>query len=173
MSYNQAFDLVVGSEGSQLDLATNDTGNWTGGAVGSGTLKGSKFGVSAASYPNVDIANLKLEDARAIYKKDYWDKVRGDDLAPQLAYVVFDAAVNNGVGRAVQWLQSAVGASPDGVIGPMTLALANKIDALQAINKFMAKRIYFMGCLSLWKDEPGWSVRLAAIPFNSLQMTKV
>ena len=172
MSYDQAFDFVVGSEGGELDLNPSDTGNWTGGSVGVGRLEGSKWGVSSAAYPHVNIAALTRDDAKAIYKRDYWDRISGDALPPRLAYVSFDAAVNNGVDRASKWLQGAVGASPvDGVVGPGTIAAARKSPEIPSIIAFNAARTYFMGCLNAWKTEPGWATRLATIPFNALSIT--
>jgi lysozyme family protein len=60
----------------------------------------------------------------AIYRKGYWDKVKGDELAaisPGLAACVFDFAVNSGPGRAAKALQSLCGAVTDGAIGANTL----------------------------------------------------
>jgi lysozyme family protein len=120
MAFEQIFAIVVGEEGG---LTTNpaDPGNWSGGAVGSGVCRGSKFGISAAAYPSVDIAALTVEEARAIYQRDYWQRVGADQVPAPLALLLFDAAVNNGVGRAVRWLQTAVGVTADGTFGPETL----------------------------------------------------
>jgi Glycosyl hydrolase 108 len=59
-----------------------------------------KFGISQKSYPNLNIESLTPEKAAEIYKRDYWDKIGGDKLAPATAAVAFDAAVNHGVGKA-------------------------------------------------------------------------
>lgn len=151
-TFNRAFEIVIGHEGGYTN-DPRDTGNWTGGAVNSGELKGTKYGISAASYPLFDIANLTLDDARAIYKRDYWDKVGADDLAPPLAMLVFDAAVNSGVGRACQWLRVS-GADTD-----------------DACVEFMAQRINFMGGLKAWPTYGlGWSRRLARIPYEAMAM---
>jgi Glycosyl hydrolase 108 len=100
--FDQAFELVIGSEGGYSD-DRNDPGNWTGGEVGVGELKGTKYGVSAASYPDLNIKGLTVDDAKTIYERDYWNKAGCPDMPPRLAYTCFDAAVNNGVGRAVRW----------------------------------------------------------------------
>jgi lysozyme family protein len=55
----RAFELLVGHEGGFTD-DPRDTGSWTGGNAGAGQLKGRKYGISAASYPNLDIKNLQL-----------------------------------------------------------------------------------------------------------------
>jgi lysozyme family protein len=57
---------------------------------------------------------VSAREARAIYEKDFWEAVGCPDLPARLAFAVFDAAVNNGVGRAVHWLQRAVGAEQTG-----------------------------------------------------------
>lgn len=67
-----------------------------------------KYGISKRSYPDLDIPSLSVDDAKRIYKKDYWDKIA--DLAPAgLREAAFDAAVNQGVGFARQALQDAGG----------------------------------------------------------------
>jgi lysozyme family protein len=173
--FEHAFAIVVGHEGG-YDATCADPGNWTGGAVGQGELRGTKYGVSAAAYPNVDIANLTETQAQAIYKPDYWDRVQGDALPPPLALLVFDAAVNTGVGRAARWLQGAVGATADGQIGAGTLAALNEAVAKQGgaalCAEFMAQRLNFMANLPTWRTFGlGWARRLCALPYESLTMT--
>ncbi|WP_236513543.1 glycosyl hydrolase 108 family protein, partial [Escherichia coli] len=60
MNFDQAFKVTIGHEGS-FTLNKNDAGNWTGGKVGVGQLKGTKYGIAANSYPNLDIKNLTLD----------------------------------------------------------------------------------------------------------------
>ena len=175
--FEQAFAFVVGHEGG-YDATTADPGNWTGGAVGRGELRGTKFGISAAAYPTRDIANLTEADARAIYQRDYWDRVRGDDLPPQLALLVFDAAVNNGVGQAARWLQEAVGTTADGAIGPDTLAALKRTIAEGSVStvcaEVLAQRTIFMSALPTWRAFGlGWARRLCALPYESLAMAAV
>ncbi len=166
--FEQAFAVVVGHEGG-YSAERADPGNWTGGAVGQGELRGTKFGISAGAYPSVEIASLTLADAEAIYRRDYWAAVHGDDLPPPLALLVFDAAVNNGVGHAARWLQAAAGVGVDGDIGPDTLAAvaAGAVAALCA--EFQAQRLTFMADLPTWRSFGlGWARRLCALPFESL-----
>lgn len=174
-AFEHAFEFVVGHEGG-FDATQADPGNWTGGVVGSGELKGTKFGISAAAYPALDIANLSVADAQAIYKRDYWDRTSADTLPPPLALLVFDAAVNNGVGRAARWLQGAVGVAADGQIGPATLAALNaavaKSGGAALCSEFMAQRLAFMAALPTWRVFGlGWARRLCALPYESLAMT--
>jgi lysozyme family protein len=173
-AFDQAFAAVVGEEGGFTANAA-DPGNWTGGAVGKGVCRGTKFGISAAAYPTLDIAALTVDQARAVYKRDYWDKVAGDALPPALALLVFDAAVNNGVARGARWLQAAVGVEQDGDIGPQTLAAIAKTNASSStalLAEVLAQRMNFMAGLPTWRTFGlGWSRRLCALPFKALQMT--
>ena len=68
-----------------------------------------------------DMKDLTVEDVEPIYKKNYWDRVKGDELPWGLDLCVFDFGVNAGTGRAAKYLQALVGATQDGAIGPGTL----------------------------------------------------
>lgn len=83
-----------------------------------------KYGISKRSYPDVDIAALTMAEAADIYERDYWDAVKAGQLPPALRLPVFDMAVNMGTNRAIRIMQEAVGATPDGIIGPKTLQAA-------------------------------------------------
>lgn len=91
-----------------------------------------KFGIDQRSHPDVDIRNLTDEQAKEIYRKDYWARVKGGELPEKIAIVVMDIAVNNGSGRAIKWLQSVVGAVVDGVIGPKTIEAAQNAGIAEA-----------------------------------------
>ncbi len=84
------------------------------------------FGIAKRSHPDVDIANLTKEGAKEIYKRDYWDGNKVEELPEELRHIYFDMCVNQGKGRAVKILQQAVNAKGgdlkvDGGLGPMTL----------------------------------------------------
>ena len=155
-AFEQAFAHIIGNEGGFTSNPA-DPGNWTGGKPGEGECRGTKYGISAHAYPDQDIPGLSLDDARAIYRRDYWDKIGADTLAGPLALLAFDAAVNNGVGRARQWL-----------------ALARKqADGAEICAEFQAQRLAFMASLPTWKIFGlGWSRRLCRLPYQSLTMTE-
>jgi lysozyme family protein len=112
----------------------------------------------------------RIADAQAIYERDYWAKAGCPDLPSRLAFAVFDAAVNNGVGRGVRWLQAAVGAEQDGAYGSGTKAavaraVANDPLDMKVAQEVHARRIHFMAQLDAWKTfRLGRGRRLAAIP---------
>jgi lysozyme family protein len=83
-----------------------------------------KYGISKRSYPNEDIKNLTLARAKMLYKRDFWDKVGGDLINDQqIADMLVDAAVNEGVTPALNRAKS--------IMGEHTLAgTANKLNTL-------------------------------------------
>ena len=102
--------------------------------------------------------------------------MKGDDLPPPLALLVFDAAVNNGVPRAVGWLQVAVGATVDGDLGTVTLAAAaaaqRERGSTAVCAEFQAQRLVFMAGLASWRMFGlGWARRLSLLPYQSLAMS--
>lgn len=170
-NFDPCFAFTVGVEGG-YGADSQDLGNWTGGRIGVGELKGTKYGVSAAAYPNLDIKNLSLADARAIYRRDYWNKVQGDQLPLGVDLVVFDGAVNSGPGESDKWLQEAVGATPDGAIGPMTLAAVAQHPADEIIRKACANRLAALETYRGWdRYGKGWTNRVEALQAHALAMT--
>ena len=100
-------------------------------------------------------------DVAPLYKSKYWDKVKCDDLPSGVDYVVFDAAINSGPGRAAKWLQACVGVEPDGGIGPKTLAAVRAMDAKQLINDYGKRRLSFLYDLPTWDTfGKGWARRV-------------
>ncbi len=99
------------------------------------------FGISKRAYPKVNIRALTREEAVAIYRRDYWDANRCDDLPPKIAVALFDAAVNQGSGAARLLLQKAVDVTADGIIGPQTLAAVEAADEDELIVQFLGWRL--------------------------------
>ena len=141
----------------------NDPGNWTGGKVGSGTLKGTKYGIAANTYPTLDIKNLTWEQAKSIYKRDFWDAVHADTLPGAVAYSALDGAINSGGTRSTMWLQKAAGVADDGRWGPVTMAAVKKADPNDLLLRYNAYRLDFMSRLAAWPTySKGWARRIAA-----------
>lgn len=149
MNFDKAFETVLGHEGKYSNDSRDPGGetNW---------------GISKRSYPGLDIKNLTQADAKAIYKRDYWDKAQCDRLAPGLAFDFFDAAVNSGIGQATRFLQRAVGMADDGHIGPLTLAAIQRVDPEVIQARLNGHRLEFMTRLSTFNTfGKGWSNRIA------------
>jgi lysozyme family protein len=159
MNFNDAFAYVVGEEG-KLSLDPEDCGNWTGGARGVGELKGTKYGVSAAAYPLLDIASLSLSDARDIAKRDYWDKIAGDTLRYGIALLLFDFEYNAGKGEAIRVAQRALGLTADGALGPHTLAALKLTSLTGFAQDFTDARIAAYRKMTGWDEYgKGWTNR--------------
>lgn len=153
-----AFDIAFGVTVDFEGALSNDPGD-SGGIT--------KYGISHASYPTIDIGALTLDQAKAIYRRDYWRPIGGDSLPLVVACVVFDAAVNNGVASACRWLQIAVGVVPDGIVGPQTLAAVAAADPVTIASAVHAVRAHFMIHLGDWAAfRDGWETRLATLPFR-------
>ena len=162
MNFDEAFKTTVEHEGG-LTLHRADRGNWTSGKVGVGELKGTKYGISAMAYPKEDIKNLTLERAKQLYKRDYWDKCRCDELPNGLRFHVFDVAVNSGVVRAIQTLQQAAGTKDDGIIGPATLAAVRSKEPCDLLLMFYSFRIAFYTSIGTFGTfGKGWMNRVAS-----------
>lgn len=119
---------------------------------------------------------LTPELVAPLYKRKYWDACHADDLVSGLDYAVFDVAVNSGPGRAIKFLQSCVGATPDGGYGSITFALVKKAQEenhLELISNYCSKRLEFLEALPTFATfGKGWSRRVAEVKEVALQMAK-
>ena len=120
-----------------------------------------------------EMKDMKTGDVRIIYKENYWDKVKGDDLTAGIDFCVFDWAVNSGVSRASKALQKVVGAVADGVIGPNTLKEVNSADAQVVIEQLTDAREEFYKKLSTFDTfGKGWLSRNEKTAVFSLEMNQ-
>ena len=119
-------------------------------------------GIAKRSYPTLDIKNLTRQAAIDIYRRDFWERVKGDKLPPAVSFQALDAAVNHGIGNSVRWLQRAAGVADDGVIGPATLAAVARKEPGDMVMLFNAERIEFYTKLTTWDSfGRGWARRVA------------
>lgn len=149
MDFDTAATRLLGHEGRYVNNPRDPGGetNW---------------GISKRSYPNLDIRNLTREQALAIYRRDFWDRVNGDKLHDGVAYQLFDFAVNSGIETAIRYLQRALGVADDGHWGPLSQAAADRTGESDTIMLLCAERLDFMTRLSNWSDASrGWARRIA------------
>ncbi len=144
------FARLFESEGG-MTLNPKDNGNWTGRKRGKGILKGTKWGVSAASYPDLDISSLTQADAKAIYLRDYILPLHLDRLRAGVAFQVFDFVINSGGYGAISRLQGIVGTATDGKIGDKTVAALQKKSETDLVMVLTAARIDFIRRLDIWE----------------------
>lgn len=130
--FNIAIIKILAHEGG--DTFTNDTTD-RGGAT--------KYGISEKAYPDLDIRNLSEDQAKSIYRRDYWDRVHGDEIQSQIiAETIFDVCVNMGISGGSKLAQKTLSIEPaDGIIGPQSLAAINAADEDLFIAKFALAKI--------------------------------
>ncbi len=161
VGFEKAFPILIGNEG-RFKRDPKDRMDWDTGIINKGNLVGTNYGISAGSYPREDIANMTLARAKEIYKRDYWDIFRGDELAPSVAFQLMDADVNHGKGNGTRMLQRAVGVHDDGVFGPLTMAALKAMDPEVFIMRLIAERLDFFTNISTWDHNgKGWTRRMA------------
>ena len=129
---------------------------WVNNPADTGGL--TKFGIAQKSHPAIDVSKLTLAQAKKIYYDEYWVPARCSDLPAPLCIAHFDAAVNHGISRANKFLQQAVGAAVDGVIGPKTISLANQVMPLLTPAAVLKSRRDFFA--SIVKNRPDQNVFL-------------
>lgn len=81
---------------------------------------------TAQGQPTQDVRLISSQEVSAIYLQKYWTLAHCDVMPAAMAVVTFDTAVNSGVEEAIILLQRAVGATADGVWGPMTATMVGK-----------------------------------------------
>lgn len=166
-NFDKAFAKLIRHEGGYVSHPADPGGatnlgvtqrvweEWVGHSVDEKTMRG-----------------LTPEMVKPLYKRKYWDKVCGDDLPAGVDYCVFDAAVNSGPGRAIKWLQQALGVTQDGAIGPKTLAAAKAADPKLLVVGYNAVRLAFLQDLPTWNTfGRGWGRRVAEVKQDASQMT--
>lgn len=147
MDFDTAFSRLIDSEGGYVNNPADPGGE-------------TKFGISKRSYPDVDIANLTLDGAKFLWKRDFWDPL--GDTHPAIKFQCFDFAGNSGMGTAIRKLQMAVGAADDGHWGPKSAAALAAMDLNDVLMRFAAQRLLFMTSLSTWDEfGKGWARRIA------------
>jgi lysozyme family protein len=170
-AFDQAFAVLMSEEGGFTE-DPDDPGNWTGGAIGSGSLLGTVWGLSApvlaANFPGRDPRTIAQAEVAPVYQQNYWQPCQCDALPPPIALVVFDAAVNCGQRNASVWLQGALAVRQDGVIGPFTLSIARTAPWQQTVAKMLSARLVFMARLPSWVTfGAGWASRVVALAFKA------
>lgn len=163
-----------------IDELMQHEGGWSNHKFDPG--KETKYGITLATWRafghdkdndgDIDAEDLEIitrDDAKAIYKPKYWDKVKGDSIQSQpVANIIFDHAVNAGVSRSAKMAQAVLkvefeksNLAVDGMIGPKTLAELNSVNAAQFHDEFKKLRKDYYNYLANRLDR----VRSFVIPF--------
>lgn len=146
-----------------------------GGATNLGVTKATYEAWTKKKVSIDDMKKLTIAQVTPIYKKNYWDAVRGDDLPKGLDLSVFDFGVNAGPGRAIKMLQRMVGTPDDGKFGPGTLKAVNdyitKFSLSTAIKNYAnARRAYYKSLGTFPTFGRGWLRRVDEVEKRALTL---
>ena len=172
INFAQALGLTLRHEGGFVSHPKDP-----GGAMNKGITLAT-FSLYLGRKASVDELKM-ISDTQLceIYRKQYWDKVRGDDLPGGLDFCVFDFAVNSGPGRAAKMLQDLVGAEADGSIGHKTVAAVlehvSRETLPKTIDQYQAKRLHYLQALPHWETfGKGWGRRVNEVLEEAMLMMK-
>jgi lysozyme family protein len=149
MTFDEAFERTVGHEGGYVNDPADPGGE-------------TQWGISKRAYPGLDIKTLTRDDAREIYRRDFWNRINADRLHGAVAFQLFDFAVNSGIETSIRYLQRALGVADDGHWGPISQAAADRVSDADLIMLLNAERLDFMTRCKNWPDASrGWARRIA------------
>lgn len=162
--FERAFALLSAHEGGYVNHP-KDPGGATNRGVTQRVYDAYRRRAGRAAQSVRHISDAEVVE---IYRAQYWDAIRAEDLPRGVAYCVFDAAVNSGAGRAAKWLQAEIGAGRDGVVGNETIGLAGQVDPAALIDRYCDRRLAFMRRLKHWPTfAGGWTRRVAEVRAQS------
>ena len=154
--FSEALEVILHHEGGYVNHPKDPGGE-------------TNLGVTKRVYEDFggekEMKDLTKEDVEPIYKKNYWDRVKGDDLPEGLDLCIFDFAVNAGPGRAAKFIQRLVGTTVDGGIGPNTLKCIDDYvkenSVAETIEKYQSMRQeYYEGLSTFETFGRGWTRRV-------------
>ena len=152
-NFDKAIERVLAHEGGYVNDPRDNGGetNW-----------GVTIAVARANGYQGAMRTMSRVQAKAIYRKQYWDAVKADQLPFVVAFQLFAAAVNHGVRRAIMLMQQSVGTTQDGVIGGKTIQAISSRDPQQLALLFNAVRLeFYAGLADFAHFGKGWTRRVA------------
>mgnify|MGYP000022746492 CR=1 FL=1 len=170
-NYDKALEVILHHEGGYVNHPKDP-----GGMTNLGVTKRVYEEWVGNEVDEETMRSLTPEMVGPIYKKNYWDKVKGDDLPAGLDLCVFDFGVNAGPGRAAKYLQKMIGTTVDGGIGPNTLrALGNYVeeigDVAEVIREYQRSRQSYYEQLSTFSTfGRGWTRRVDETTETAIKM---
>tara|TARA_R110000822_G_scaffold206438_1_gene342851 strand:- start:157 stop:669 length:513 start_codon:yes stop_codon:yes gene_type:complete len=165
-NWDQAFKLMLVSEGGYVAHPADP-----GGMTNLGVTKATWENWVGRESDEAEMRSLTPEKVEPLYKKKFWDAVRSDELPAGISYLLFDFAVNAGVGRSIKTLQTAVGVTPDGGFGPITMAAVQAVDPVELIERFsQAKEDFYRSLTTFSTFGKGWLNRVADVKQHATSM---
>jgi uncharacterized protein (TIGR02594 family) len=153
--FDAAMELVFQSEGGYVNHP-NDPGGPTNMGITFDTAKRHGYRTITA------LKNMTREQAKEIYRVDYWEPIQAGRMPPGISYAVFDFTLHSGQWRAVTTLQEVLGGiAVDGEVGPETLGAVHAADSARLLDRLLDRRMAFLKRLPTWRSfGRGWTNRL-------------
>jgi len=168
-NWEKSFQMVLKHEGGFVNHPKDP-----GGMTNLGVTKKVWEEFVGHEVDEAEMRALTPELVKPLYKKNYWDKIKGDQLPIGLDYAAYDLAVNSGTGRSAKYLQRIAGVPDDGVIGPKSVEAIQACDPDQAVEDICSMRLNFLKKLPTWDTfGKGWGRRVEEVKAKALEMTKV
>ena len=165
-NFEQCLALVLKHEGGFVNHPKDP-----GGMTNLGVTKKVWEEYVGHSVDEATMRGLGPADVAPLYKKNYWDKIHGDQLPSGVDYACFDLAVNSGVSRAAKLLQQAVGVSADGAIGPATLDAVASQNPRDMATEVCDLRLKFLQSLPIFATfGKGWTRRVSEVEATAFNM---
>lgn len=137
-----------------------------GGATNKGVIQRTYDGDrNRRGLPKQSVRLITDAEVKNIYRRQYWNAVRADELPVGIDYMVFDGAVNSGPSRSIKWLQKALGVKVDGIMGDATIdAVEQHKDLKTLIARVCELRMGFLKSLNHWPTfGKGWTSRVSGV----------
>ena len=165
-NWQKSFELMLKSEGGYVNNPADP-----GGMTNLGVTKATWENWVGRESDEAEMRSLTPEKVEPLYRKKFWDAVRGDELPVGLDYLVFDFAVNAGAGRSIKTLQSSVGMVADGGFGPITMSAVQAADPVILIIEFShAKEDFYRSLPTFATFGRGWLNRVADVKLKASDM---
>ena len=166
--FSEALEVILHHEGGYVNHPKDPGGE-------------TNLGVTKRVYEDFggekEMKDLTKEDVEPIYKKNYWDRVKGDDLPEGLDLCIFDFAVNAGPGRAAKFIQRLVNTTVDGGIGPNTLGKIKEYVDHYGINQTiesyaLMRQNYYESLSNFATFGKGWTRRVSEVTEKAKEWTQ-
>ena len=167
-NWEKAFQAVLKHEGGFVNHPKDP-----GGMTNLGVTKKVWEEFVGREVDEAEMRALTPDVVKPLYKKNYWDKIKGDQLPSGVDYAAYDLAVNSGTGRAAKYLQRIAGVPDDGVIGPKSMEAILACDPVETVDAICDMRLDFLQRLPTWNTfGKGWGRRVEEVKSIGLQMAK-
>jgi len=166
--FSEALEIILHHEGGYVNHPKDPGGE-------------TNLGVTKRVYEDFggekEMKDLTKEDVEPIYKKNYWDRVKGDDLPEGLDLCIFDFAVNAGPGRAAKFIQRLVNTTVDGGIGPNTLGKIKEYVDHYGVNQTiesyaLMRQNYYESLSNFATFGKGWTRRVSEVTEKAKEWTQ-